>query len=180
MDRVDLDSAARAAATGDDSAFAVIVRATQVDVLRACAALADPGSAEDLAQETFLRAYRALPTFAGTSSLRTWLLGIARHTCADELRRRQRRRRLLRRLAPATNVASTDGLTELELLVRDLPDSHRDAFVLTQIVGLSYAEAGAVMQCPIGTVRSRVARARAALIDQLQTGGRGSVQSGTS
>lgn len=173
MEGIELAAAARAAAAGDDDAFARIVRATQVDVLRACSALADPGSAEDLAQETFLRAYRALPTFTGASSLRTWLLAIARHVCMDDVRSRQRRRTLLRRLPPAAATGWQGGLTELELLVRDLPSGQREAFVLTQILDLSYQEAGQVMACPVGTVRSRVARARATLVEQLHGDQRG-------
>ena len=99
--------------------------------------------------------------------MRTWLLAIARHACADELRRKQRRRSLLHRLPRSPQAMSSTGFTELELLVRDLPDGQREAFVLTQMLGLSYDEAAVVMACPIGTVRSRIARARAVLIDQL-------------
>lgn len=180
MDGDELAAAARAAAAGDDIAFARIVRLTQVDVLRACSALVDPASAEDLAQETFLRAYRALPTFTGASSLRTWLLAIARHVCMDDIRRRQRRRTLLRRLPPVAGTVSHGGLTELELLVTRLPEGQREAFVLTQILDLSYDEAGQVMGCPLGTVRSRVARARATLVEQLHGDQRGTAGASSS
>src|SRR5690348_17189562 len=90
---------ALAARDGDPGAPAALVRATQSDVWRFTAALVDPGSADDLTQETFLRAFRALPAFEGRSSVRTWLLGIARRTCADHLRAVVRRRRLDARLA---------------------------------------------------------------------------------
>lgn len=167
MDDAALADAARLAAAGDRDAFADLVRATQSQVVRACAALADPASAEDLAQETYLRAYGALPGFAGQSHVRTWLLGIARHVCIDEVRRRTRRRTLLRRM-PREAQARTEVISSnVALLIRSLPDDQREAFVLTQVIGLSYAEAAAVSECPIGTIRSRVARARATLISGL-------------
>ena len=81
MDGDDLQAAAARAATGDGVAFAALVRATQADIRRACAALVDPDSADDLAQETYIRAHRALPTYAGTAPVRVWLLGIARNVC---------------------------------------------------------------------------------------------------
>ncbi|HEX6681643.1 MAG TPA: sigma-70 family RNA polymerase sigma factor, partial [Candidatus Limnocylindrales bacterium] len=84
---------------GDPLAQVAFVRATQAEVWRFCAALVDTSSADDLTQETFLRAFRALPRFEGRSSARTWLLGIARRTCADHLRAVVRRRRLDARLA---------------------------------------------------------------------------------
>src|SRR3954453_13974579 len=87
------------AGAGDAAALAELVRATRSEVWRFTAALIDPGAADDLTQETFLRACKALPSFEGRSSARTWLLGIARRTCADHLRAVVRRRRLDARLA---------------------------------------------------------------------------------
>lgn len=156
------------AADGDDSAFAHLVRETQADIWRACAALVDSQSAEDLAQETYLRAHRALGRFAGDSSVRTWLLGIARHVCLDEIRTRGRRRRLGLLLPSSPAVTTPVGQVELELLIAALPVDRREAFVLTQVVGLSYAEAAAACGCPVGTIRSRVARAREFLVAQLE------------
>ena len=91
---------ALAARDGDRDAQAALVRATQAEVWRFAAALVDPDSADDLTQETYLRAFRALPGFEGRSSVRTWLLGIARRACADHLRTVVRRRRLAAPLAP--------------------------------------------------------------------------------
>ena len=71
---------------GDAGAQAAFVRATQAEVWRFTAALVDPGAADDLTQETYLRAFKALPGFEARSSVRTWLLGIARRACADHLR----------------------------------------------------------------------------------------------
>ncbi|WP_446218792.1 sigma-70 family RNA polymerase sigma factor [Micromonospora sp. IBHARD004] len=160
---------ALAARDGDPVAQAAFVRATQVEVWRFAAALVDADSADDLTQETYLRAFRALPGFEGRSSVRTWLLGIARRACADHLRTVVRRRRLDERLAahahtdrpypdPTGHLGATD-------LVRRLPADRREAFVLTQLLGLSYAEAAAVEGVPVGTIRSRVARARCDLVE---------------
>jgi RNA polymerase sigma-70 factor (ECF subfamily) len=160
---------ALAARDGNPAAQAALVRATQAEVWRFAAALVDPDSADDLTQETYLRAFRALPGFQGRSSARTWLLGIARRVCADHLRTVVRRRRLAERLAahahtdhPHPDPAGQLGTADL---VRRLPAERRGAFVLTQLLGLSYAEAAAVEGVPVGTIRSRVARARDDLID---------------
>jgi RNA polymerase sigma-70 factor, ECF subfamily len=159
---------ALAARAGDVAAQAAFVRATQNDVWRFTAALIDPGVADDLTQETFLRAFKALPGFEGRSSVRTWLLGIARRTCADHLRAVVRRRRLDARLAAQawTDLPAPDPahrLSSADLLGR-LSEERRTAFVLTQVLGLSYAEAAAVEEVPVGTIRSRVARARDELV----------------
>jgi RNA polymerase sigma-70 factor (ECF subfamily) len=143
------------------------VRATQGDVWRFVAALVDAGSADDLTQETYLRAFRGLDEFAGRSSARTWLLAIARHVCADHIRTAQRRRRLAARLPLESPVPDPAGLVGTLELVRALPEERRDAFVLTQLVGLSYEEAAAACGVPVGTIRSRVARARTSLLDQV-------------
>ncbi|MEU7612037.1 sigma-70 family RNA polymerase sigma factor [Micromonospora sp. NPDC049204] len=160
---------ALSARDGDPSAQAAFVRLTQTEVWRFAAALVDPDSADDLTQETYLRAFRALPAFEGRSSVRTWLLGIARRACADHLRTVIRRRRLDERLAanaytdrPHPDPAGQFGAADL---VRRLSAERRAAFVLTQLLGLSYAEAAAVEGVPVGTIRSRVARARDELVE---------------
>jgi RNA polymerase sigma-70 factor (ECF subfamily) len=156
------------AGRGDPVAQAEFVRATQAEVWRFTAALVDPGAADDLTQETYLRAFKALPGFEGRSSVRTWLLGIARRTCADHLRAVVRRRRLDARLAAqaCTDLPAPDPahrLSTADLLGR-LSEERRTAFVLTQVLGLSYAEAAVVEDVPVGTIRSRVARARDELV----------------
>jgi len=90
---------AAAAVEGDDVAVAQLVRLTQPAVWQLCTALGSVGETEDLVQETFLRALKALPNFHGEAPVKLWLLAIARRTCADHVRRRQRRRRLMQRLA---------------------------------------------------------------------------------
>ena len=159
---------ALAARAGDAAAQAAFVRATQGELWRFTSALVDPAAADDLTQETYLRAFKALPSFEGRSGVRTWLLGIARRTCADHLRAVVRRRRLDARLAAQawTEVPSGDPahrLSTSDLLSR-LSEERRTAFVLTQLLGLSYAEAAEVADVPVGTIRSRVARARDELV----------------
>jgi RNA polymerase sigma-70 factor, ECF subfamily len=153
---------------GDSAAQAAFVRATQTEVWRFAAALVDPGAADDLTQETYLRAFQALAAFEGRSTVRTWLLGIARRACADHLRAVVRRRRLDARLAAQawTDVPHPDPAQRLgaEDLLDRLSHERRTAFVLTQVLGLSYADAAAVEDVPVGTIRSRVARARDELV----------------
>lgn len=157
---------ARAAAEGDDVAVGHLVRATQPEVLRLCGHLVDRESAEDLAQETYLRALRSLPGYRGDAPFRLWLLGIARRTCADALRARVRRRRLSERLLahPREQVPPAVGAVDEDQLLAALDPDRRAAFVLTQLLGLSYAEAAEACDVPVGTIRSRVARARADLV----------------
>ena len=106
--------------------------------------------------------------------MRRWPLTIARRVCADAVRSRRRRRlslvreeRELELLAPpAGSDPVADGASVTDLLAR-LDTDRREAFVLTQLLGLSYAEAAAVVGCPVGTIRSRVARARSDLVGSL-------------
>src|SRR3954453_9134578 len=88
----ELERIAADAAGGDPLAAAALVRATQSDVRRLCAALGDRDNADDLAQETYMRAFGSLHRFENRSSVRTWLLSIARRVCADAIRSRRRRR----------------------------------------------------------------------------------------
>jgi RNA polymerase sigma-70 factor (ECF subfamily) len=158
-----------AARDGDRLAFAAFVRHAQADVWRLCAHLIGRADADDLTQETFVRAVRALPAFRGEASARTWLLAIARRACADAVRRASRTRRRDTRLGLPDTVAPDGTPTaEIDLLLAELDDDQRAAFVLTQIHGLAYADAAAVCCVPVGTIRSRVARARSALIASLR------------
>lgn len=159
-----------AARDGDQVSLAAWVRQTQSEVWRLCAHLVDRQSADDLTQEVYVRAWRALSGFRAESSARTWLLAIARRTCADAIRSRTRRRRLadaLRTRAGVGRVADTAEQVSLETLIAGLHPDRRAAFTLTQIMGLSYADAAVVCDCPVGTIRSRVARARADLLSAM-------------
>jgi RNA polymerase sigma-70 factor (ECF subfamily) len=160
-----VDDLAAAARGGDPAAAAAFVRATQRDVLRLCAHLGSREEAEDLAQETYLRAFRALPAFAGRCGARAWLLSIARRVCADAVRHHRRRPRTRPTADPPPGRTGDLGeAVALRDAIAQLDPDRREAFVLTQIVGLSYPEAAAACGCPVGTIRSRVARARDQLI----------------
>lgn len=169
----DMTDVARAARRGDPVALQSLVEATYGDVWRLCAVLVDRQAADDLAQDTFLRALRSLPRYRGGASVRTWILAIARHVCLDELRLRTRRRRRDDRLARhlgAEQVAAPDpacGSDAVELLAQLEPE-RRAAFALTQLFRLSYEDSAIVCECPSGTIRSRVARARDDLIELMQ------------
>ena len=170
MDADELTALARSAGTGNLDATARFIRATQADVWRLCAVLGARGEADDLTQETYLRAFQALSRFAGRSTARTWLLAIARRVCADSLRSHQRRPQVDPARTPLDVEPATadigDGVA-LRGLVRELDPERREAFVLTQVLGLAYAEAAEVCGCPVGTIRSRVARARDDLVTWL-------------
>lgn len=163
---------ALAAARGDEDAAERFVRALQLDVRRFVTYLAkDAQAADDLTQDTFLRALSSLHRFEGRSSARTWLLSIARRVVADSLRHAAVRPRLAdtddwqgaaERSQPKGLPGFDDGVALMEL-VDALPADRREAFVLTQLLGLSYAEAAVLGGCPVGTVRSRVSRARCSL-----------------
>ena len=160
------------AGRGDELALAGFVRRSQADVWRLAAHLVDRESADDLTQDVYVRAIPALARFRADAPARLWLLSIARRTCADEIRRRVRRRRRLgvvrsvegEQVEPEAAGDATE-VVDLAMLVDGLGDDRRAAFTLTQVLGLSYDEAAAVCDVPVGTIRSRVARARADLLD---------------
>ncbi|BEL05572.1 sigma-70 family RNA polymerase sigma factor [Actinoplanes sichuanensis] len=164
------------AVRGDGRAITALVRATQRDLMRFLGTLVPAAEVEDLTQETFIRMVRSLPGFAGRSTVRTWLFAIARRVAADHTRTTSRRPRaaaLPDWQATAESVVWPGGSRfeeqqALTALIGGLSTDRRDAFVLTQIAGLSYAEAAEVIGCPIGTVRSRVARARDDLLTAMR------------
>jgi RNA polymerase sigma-70 factor (ECF subfamily) len=138
---------------------------------------ADPGLVEDIAQETFLRVFRALPTFDrhGPARLSTWILTIASHRAIDELRRRRLDTRPFDPTAfevPANDRA--DDTAERKMLARLLSEAidslspeYRAAFVLREYHGLDYAEIAKVLGIDLGTVKSRLNRARSRLREAL-------------
>lgn len=161
----ELDELALAARDGNRLALDRFTRETLPAVQKLCRHLGDPDTAEDLVQETYARMMRSLPKFRGDGSARSWLLRIARNTCADATRVR-RRRRTRDAFAAVPDVADgpADGWPEVTSVLQVLSPERRQAFVLTQILDLPYQDAAEVLECPIGTVRSRVARAREDLL----------------
>lgn len=176
MQDAEITAYALAAGRGDEDALAAFVRATQADVWRYVAYLVDRGSADDLTQETYLRALRGLRTYRGEAAARVWLLGIAKRAVADHFRRQGRRPSVAVSLDAPTEGGSVLGdrigppapdpaaQVTLWTLVEHLDTDKRAAFVLTQVNGLSYAEAAQALDVPVGTIRSRVARAREDLV----------------
>jgi RNA polymerase sigma-70 factor, ECF subfamily len=145
----------------------------------------NPADAEDVAQEAFIKAYRALPNFRGDSAFYTWLYRIAINTAKNALASR-RRQPLPLPLEPAEGDDAPDLLNKLSdpdtpeglalteeirttvnAAIEALPEDLRTAIVLRELDGLSYEEISAAMDCPIGTVRSRIFRAREAIDKQL-------------
>lgn len=174
-DAVITDLAVRAR-DGDRAAATRWVELTQHQVWRLLVHLTDRAAAEDLTQETYERAFAALRRFRAESSARTWLLSITRRVAVDHLRRRARRP-----VAPAPILEGDRPLghprggelaegVALRAAVDGLDTDRREAFVLTQVLGLGYAEAALVCGCPVGTIRSRVARARADLVEVVRPG----------
>lgn len=162
-----------AAGDGDTAAFGAFVRATQADVWRFCAHQVDVQAADDLAQDVYVRVAGSMHGFRGDAPARTWLLTITRRVCADHLRGAVRRRRHETTTSPddlqdhhdvATTPDARDVSPDLERLLAHLSPQRREALVLTQVLGFSYADAAATVGVPIGTIRSRVARARADLV----------------
>ena len=173
----ELTSLARAAGRGDRAALARLIRDTQADVWRLCAYLVDQAVADDLTQDTYLRAIPALRKFRGDAPVRAWLLTIARRACAAEIAARGRDRRLAARLAVIPDgtlgqpPAPPGAQAAVDELLAALEPDRRAAFVLTQLLGCTYAEAAAICGCPVGTIRSRVARAREDLDAMTADGG---------
>lgn len=157
-----LTSTALKARDGDRVALEGLMRLVQGDVWRLCKYMVDAQSADDLAQDALIKMIGSLHRVTAEHNVRAWTLGIARHTCLDEIRRRQRRRKLQKDYEGTRPVlvSAEDSSLDLRELIAHIDIERRDAFVLTQLVGLSYEEVAEMCECPIGTVRSRVARAR--------------------
>jgi RNA polymerase sigma-70 factor (ECF subfamily) len=169
-----LTALAQRAQSGDRSAATELVEQTYQQVWRVLVVLSNRRDAEDLAQETYARAFRSLPGFRGEAGVRTWLLAIARRVAADHLRAAKVRPRTDPTVEPEdaaqTATGEFSGAVALWALIDDLDADRRLAFVLTQVEGLSYHEAAELCGCPVGTIRSRVARARAELAAAFRTG----------
>jgi len=161
------DALVAGARRGDPRAVEELARTTAPEVWRFLAHLVGIDAADDLTQETYLRAFGALRRFRGDSTVRTWLLSIARRVAADELRRRARRPAGDPLPPEAPGDPDPAGEVGARDLLRRLTPERREAFVLTQIAGLGYAEVAVLCGCPIGTVRSRVARARDDLVGMM-------------
>jgi RNA polymerase sigma-70 factor (ECF subfamily) len=175
---------------GDHHAFEMLVVKYQRRVERLISRMVrDSGLVEDVAQESFIRAWRALPQFRGDSAFYTWLYRIAVNTAKKALMERKRdplvnestlvspeegeepsrvENELSDGETPEAVLASKEIAATVNAAIDALSDDLRQAIVLREIEGLSYEEIADVMNCPIGTVRSRIFRAREAIATRLR------------
>jgi RNA polymerase sigma-70 factor (ECF subfamily) len=168
-----LDPVVASARDGDVGAFETLVR-TNADAVfgHALRFFGDRQLAEDATQEVFLKVFRSLAGFDGRSSFSTWLFRLTRNVCIDLMRRDKRRPLPMDPLeAPQPAVADfADGVVTadaVEAAMNTLLPEDRDALSAVTLFGLPYAEAAAALGVPVGTVKSRVFRARRALLVQL-------------
>jgi len=171
---------------GERGAFDLLVIRYQHKVVKLVARLLrDPTEAEDVAQEAFVKAYRAIGSFRGDSAFYTWLYRIAVNTARNSMASRQRRpldyeaelseseqsaveARMRHLDTPEAAALSEEIHGTVNRAVEELPEDLRTAIILREIEGLSYEEIAAAMDCPVGTVRSRIFRAREAIDRQLK------------
>ncbi|WP_408925068.1 RNA polymerase sigma factor [Corynebacterium sp. YSMAA1_1_F7] len=168
------------AASGDRQALTEFISATHDDVWRLLAHLADTDRADDLTQETYLRVLSALPRFAARSTARTWILSLARRVWVDSVRHDMARPRSsateIEDATSATPAVETTGgqswaeWVDTRALIDQLEADRREALILTQVLGYTYAEAAKIANVRVGTIRSRVARARADLVEMAGEG----------
>tara|TARA_B110000967_G_scaffold124731_1_gene127489 strand:- start:54 stop:641 length:588 start_codon:yes stop_codon:yes gene_type:complete len=167
--------------SGNKNAFNLLVLRYQHRVLALVGRfIHDSHEAEDVCQEAFIKAYRALPLFRGDSAFYTWLYRIAVNTAKNYLVSRNRRPpasdaevadaehseagSILREIEnPESKLATANLKLVIEQAIEDLPEDLRTAFTLREFSGLSYEDITEVMDCPVGTVRSRIFRAREAI-----------------
>jgi len=172
---------------GDKRAFGLLVEKYQRKLGRLLSRMIrDPAEVEDVVQEAFIKAYRALPNFRGDSAFYTWLYRIGINTAKNYLVALGRRPRVsneievedaenfedgdeLRTIAtPETELMSKQIAQTVNETVEALPEELRTAITLREIEGLSYEEIASLMGCPIGTVRSRIFRARETIAEKLR------------
>ncbi len=167
--------AARAAA-GEEAAFETLVSRYQARLYRlACRLTGDPGEAQDVLQEGFLAAYRSLATFRGEARFSTWLYRIAFNLAMSHGRKRRPLTIMdtddtTRNIEPVSTEHSPSEPLEaavrvagVQAAIQDLADEHRQVVVLRELEGCDYEQIADILEIPIGTVRSRLFRARACL-----------------
>ena len=172
---------------GDKRAFELLVEKYQHKLARLVSRLVrDPGEAEDVTQEAFIKAYRALPSFRGDSAFYTWLYRIGINTAknflvatgrraptstevdAEEAEGYESAEQLRDINTPESLLLSKEIATTVNAAIESLPEELRSAIQLRELEGMSYEEIAKLMDCPIGTVRSRIFRAREAIAEKLK------------
>jgi RNA polymerase sigma-70 factor, ECF subfamily len=153
---------------GDLLAFEDLVREFQADAFRFAWHLTrDRQMAEDVTQEAFLRAFRFLGGFRGDRKFGSWLFSIVRNCAMDALRSSRRSDAPWEDQMASGSVADPTARAELEAALRSVSAEHREAFLLVEVFGLSYQEAADVLGVRVGTIKSRMHRARRAMMDAL-------------
>jgi RNA polymerase sigma-70 factor (ECF subfamily) len=172
---------------GDKQAFGLLVEKYQRKLARLVSRLVrDPGEVEDVTQEAFVKAYRALPSFRGDSAFYTWLYRIGINTAKNYLVAMGRRAptsteveaeeaegfdggELLREISTPESLLLTKEIAgTVNAAIEALPEELRSAIQLRELEGMSYEEIAKLMDCPVGTVRSRIFRAREAIAERLK------------
>lgn len=157
---------------GEQGDYAELVRRHHAKVMGVCLSmLSDEASAQDAAQDVFLKAYRALREFKGGSTFGTWLYRIASNRCLDVLRQRTRRAEDPLEAIKEEPREKTDASEEKELVDRTLarlPEDYRLILTLREIEGLSYAELMEVLDCSLDSVKAKLQRARKAFAEELR------------
>jgi len=171
---------------GDKQAFDMLVQKYQHKLIKMIGRyVSDPSEAQDVAQEAFIKAYRALPRFRGDSSFYTWIYRIGANTAKNYLVAQGRRPpgndvdaqdaeqyvqdSLLREMDTPEGMAQRDEIERTVFeTIDELPEDLRTAITLRELDGLSYEEIAQAMDCPVGTVRSRIFRAREAIDNRLK------------
>ncbi len=172
---------------GDKHAFNLLVTKYQRKLGRLISRFVrDPAEAEDVTQDAFIKAYRALPSFRGESAFYTWLYRIGINTAKNHLLANKRRaptntpfdtddaesfedaEQLHEVTTPENELMSKQVVNVVQASLQQLPEDLRSALTLREIEGLSYEEIANVMNCPVGTVRSRIFRAREAIAENLR------------
>jgi RNA polymerase sigma-70 factor, ECF subfamily len=172
---------------GDKQAFELLVEKYQRKLARLLSRfIRDPAEVEDVTQEAFIKAYRALPAFRGDSAFYTWLYRIGINTAknylmamgrraptsteveADEAEGYEEGEQLRDINTPESLLLSNEIAETVNATIEGLPEELRRAIQMREIEGLSYEDIAQAMNCPIGTVRSRIFRAREAIAEQLR------------
>ncbi len=171
---------------GDKQAFDLLVRKYQFKVIKLVSRYVNHADAQDVAQEAFIKAYRAIKGFKGNSAFYTWLYRISINTAKNHLVARSRRPasqdidvadaeafgyadRFSEQDTPEALLESEEIRNAVLTTIEALPEDLRTAIMLRELDGMSYEEIAQAMGCPVGTVRSRIFRARAAVEERLQS-----------
>jgi len=178
FDNIPDETLAQQAARGDREAATEIIKRIERPVFSLCLNLVGPHEARDLAQDALVRVLTKLDSFSGRSKFRTWVYRVTTNECLSHLRRRSRSpvqygletdpRPQIGEPNPDSGIQMDESLSRVRGALMNLPDDQRAILVLRDVRGLEYEQLSEVLEIPIGTVRSRLFRARKALVKLLE------------